>query len=69
MTPRDAVWAPRFIWLGSDEVQAEEGYEQGPGVQPVKYPSRLGVAALAYKGLDHVGAVADIRGDGVAIGI
>jgi len=69
MTPRDAVWAPRFIWLRDDEVQAEEGYEQGPGVQLIKYPSRLGVAALAYKGLDHVGAVADIRGDGIAIGI
>jgi len=42
---------------------------RGPGVHLVKYPSRLGVAALAYRGLDHVGAVADIRGDGIAIGI
>ncbi len=45
MDPRRAVWAPRFIWLRGDEVQAEEGWEPGPGVHLIKYPSRLGIAA------------------------
>ena len=31
MDPRQAVWAPRFIWLRGDEVQAEEGWERGEG--------------------------------------
>lgn len=68
MDPRRAVWAPRFIWLRGDEVQAEEGWEPGPGVHLIKYPSRLGIAALAAKTKDGAVAVADIRGDGLALG-
>jgi len=68
MDPRQAVWAPRFIWLRGDEVQAEEGWEQGPGVRLVKYPSRMGVAALVARRRKGAVAVADIRGDGLALG-
>jgi gamma-glutamyltranspeptidase/glutathione hydrolase len=68
MDPRRAVWAPRFIWLRGDEVQAEEGWEPGPGVHLIKYPSRLGIAALVAKTKDGAVAVADIRGDGLALG-
>jgi gamma-glutamyltranspeptidase/glutathione hydrolase len=68
MDPRQAVWAPRFIWLRGDEVQAEEGWEQGPGVRLVKYPSRMGVAALVARRGKGAVAVADIRGDGLALG-
>jgi gamma-glutamyltranspeptidase/glutathione hydrolase len=68
MDPRRAVWSPRFIWLRGDEVQAEEGWEPRPGVRLIKYPSRLGIAALAAKTKDGAVAVADIRGDGLALG-
>ncbi|ACB40439.1 gamma-glutamyltransferase [Pyrobaculum neutrophilum] len=69
MDLRAAVWAPRFMWRGGDEVQAEEGWETGPGVQLVKYPSRMGVAAAAARKGPTVAAVADIRGDGLALGL
>ncbi|MGC9130797.1 MAG: gamma-glutamyltransferase [Pyrobaculum sp.] len=69
MDPRAAVWAPRFIWTGGWEAQAEEGWEKGPGVTVVKYPSRMGVAALVAKRHGGVAAVADIRGDGLALGL
>lgn len=66
---RDVIWSPRFIWTRGYEAQAEEGWEQGPGVQLVKYPSRMGVAALAAR-LNHgIAAVADLRGDGLALGV
>lgn len=69
MDPRQAIWAPRFIWLRGAEVQAEEGWEGGPGVHIVKYPSRMGVAALAARKNGTLVAVSDIRGDGLALGI
>lgn len=68
MDPRAAVWAPRFVWTGGWGVKAEEGWEPGPGVVLVKYPSRLGVASLVAKRKHGVVAVADIRGDGLALG-
>jgi len=49
-------------------VQAEEGWEQGPGVRLVKYPSPMGVAALVARRGKGAVAVADIRGDGLALG-
>ena len=67
MDPRQAVWAPCFIWLRSDEVQAE-GWERGRGVRLVKYPSRMGVAALVARRGKGAVVVADIRGDGLALG-
>ncbi|MEM1615664.1 MAG: gamma-glutamyltransferase [Pyrobaculum sp.] len=68
MDGRSAVWAPRFIWLGGDSARAEEGWEAGPGVETVKYPSRMGVASLVRR-KNGVEAVADIRGDGLALGL
>ncbi|WP_333638732.1 gamma-glutamyltransferase [Pyrobaculum aerophilum] len=69
MSPREAILAPRFIWTGGWEVQAEEGWEAGLGVTIVKYPSRMGVAAALRKRNNYIAAVADIRGDGLALGI
>jgi len=37
-------------------------------VRLVKYPSRMGAAALAARRGNGVAAVADIRGDGLALG-
>ncbi|MEL9989972.1 MAG: gamma-glutamyltransferase [Thermoproteus sp.] len=69
MDPRKVVWAPRFIWTGGWHVVAERGYEEGPDVEVVDYPSRLGVAALALRGDKALAAVADIRGDGLALSV
>lgn len=69
MDIKNAVWSPRFIWTGGEQVRAEEGWEKGPGVEIVKYPSRLGVASAAYTDGKKAAAVADIRGDGIAIGL
>ncbi|MBP1448454.1 MAG: gamma-glutamyltransferase [Thermoproteus sp.] len=64
MELRRAVWAQRFIWTGGWRAIAERGYEGGPDVEFVEYPSRLGVAAAAVKLGGALAAVADIRGDG-----
>ncbi|MFP3200253.1 gamma-glutamyltransferase [Thermoproteus sp. CP80] len=69
MDIRRVVWAPRFIWVGGWKAEAERGYEAGPDVDLVEYPSRLGVAALAYRRGGSLAAVADIRGDGAAASV
>lgn len=69
MDPRRVVWSPRFIWTGGWRALAERGYEEGPGVEIVDYPSRLGVAALGLRRGRSLVAVADIRGDGLALSV
>ena len=69
MDPRRVVWSPRFIWVGGWKAVAERGYEAGPDVEFVDYPSRLGVAALAIRRGASLAAVADIRGDGAALSV
>ncbi len=69
MEPRRVVWAPRFMWVGDWRAVAERGYEEGPDVEIVDYPARLGVAAMAFRKGGVVGAVADVRGDGAAASV
>ncbi|CCC81035.1 gamma-glutamyltransferase [Thermoproteus tenax] len=67
MELRRAVWAPRFIWVEGWRAEAERGFEEGPGVHIVDYPSRMGVAAAAVREGKRVGAASDLRGDGAAL--
>ncbi|MEM4752242.1 MAG: gamma-glutamyltransferase family protein [Sulfolobales archaeon] len=78
LDPQTSVELPRFLWdLSTNELVVEEGFGI-PGdcenrVRAVKYPSRLGVAAILEvrknaKGNIKLGA-SDIRGDGIGLGL
>lgn len=74
MNPQEAIEHPRFIWYpGTNIIEFEEGFEEGVieehTLRKVKYPARLGVAAIA----EIIGSVkagyVDPRGDGLALGL
>lgn len=71
----EALDYPRFIWYpGTRRLRAEEGLDvaiNGYSTEKAKYPSRLGVAAIAVINEETglLEAYTDIRGDGIPIGL
>lgn len=75
LDPQTSVELPRFLWdPTTDELIIEEGFKSpnvdATNVKYVKYPSRLGVAAIleVMGGNIKLGA-SDIRGDGIGLSI
>jgi gamma-glutamyltranspeptidase len=69
-----AIETPRFRWeLGSDVVDCERGYSVGElkkfKCKIIDYPSRMGVAAIVEVRDRLKVGYADIRGDGLPIGL
>lgn len=70
----EAVAFPRFLWdVKTNELLVEKGYNkvEVKGLKVVKkpYPSRLGIAALLEVHDNLRTAVADIRSEGISLGI
>lgn len=74
MNPQESIEHPRFVWYpGTNIVELEEGFEEGAiegyTLRRVKYPARLGVAAIAEIKNNVRAGYVDIRGDGLALGL
>lgn len=74
LNPQLAIETPRFRWeLGSDVVECERGYSLGElkkfKCKIIDYPSRMGVAAIVEVRDRLKVGYADIRGDGLPIGL
>jgi gamma-glutamyltranspeptidase/glutathione hydrolase len=74
MNPQEAIEYPRFVWYpGTNLVEFEEGFEEGVieghVLRRVKYPARLGVAAVAEIKEGVRAGYVDVRGDGLALGL
>ncbi|HIE19029.1 TPA: gamma-glutamyltransferase, partial [Candidatus Bathyarchaeota archaeon] len=73
---QSAVELPRFLWNGGAEIIIEEGLHDLDGLkkighQPIvqRYPSRTGVAHCGVKKGKVTVLSADIRGDGLSLGL
>ncbi|MEM0085528.1 MAG: gamma-glutamyltransferase family protein [Zestosphaera sp.] len=74
MNPQEAIEHPRFVWYpGTNIIELEEGFEEGVieeyTLRKVKYPARLGVAAIAETKDNVKAGYVDVRGDGLALGL
>lgn len=74
MNPQEAIEYPRFVWYpGTNIIELEEGFEEGVieeyALRRVKYPARLGVAAIAETKDNLKAGYVDVRGDGLALGL
>ena len=76
MSLQEAVEAPRFLWNGGRNIIVEEGFEELKHLQKIghelswkKYPGPTGVAHCGMKKGRTTMLSADVRGDGLPVGI